>query len=243
MLSIYVTDHPHSRVICGSLHQGIESRLVPPASLQEGEAAVYGVLRGCGEIVRQCEWVGRNYYHVDHGYIRRGHYDGYYRISKNGLQWDGTGHYPVDRWKAFGIEPLSWRKDGRSVVVCPLSSAMGTQFGIQPHAWLKNVITELSGFTDRPIVIKPKGEGNLLESLEDAWCIVAHQSNVAVDAILLGVPAIVLGPSAAVPVARTKLGDVESPHYAERGGWLAGLAYHQWTLAEMREGRCWEWLT
>lgn len=242
MLTIYATDHPHSQVVCRALAQGVESRLVPPNSLLDGDAATYGVLRGCGEIIRQCEWIGRTYYHVDHGYIRRGHYDGFYRISKNGLQWDGSGHYPVDRWRALGVEPLPWKRDGRSIVVCPLSTAMGEHFGISPHEWLTKVIAELPKFTDRPVLIKPKGEGNLKDSLADAWCVVAHQSNVAVDAILLGIPAIVLGPSAAVPVARTKLGDVENPNYADRGGWLAGLAYHQWTLAEMREGLPWKWL-
>jgi len=242
MLTIYETDHPHSQVICRALSRGIKSRLAPPTSLLDGEAAMYGVLRGCGEIIRQCQWIGRTYYHVDHGYIGRGHYAGHYRISKNGLQWDGSGHYPVDRWKSFRVDPAPWRKTGRDVVVCPLSSAMGKHFDISPHEWLKSVIAELAKHTDRPVVIKPKHEGNLAEVLEDAWCVVAHQSNVAVEAVLLGIPAIVTGPSAAVPVARTKLSDVENLNYAERGGWCAGLAYHQWTLAEMREGKPWEWL-
>lgn len=242
MLTIYATDHQHSQVLCRALAQGIESRIVPPVSLQDGDAAVYGILRGCDQIIRECERAGQNYYHVDHGYVRRGHYDGFYRVSKNGLQWDGLGHYPVDRWNALRIEPRPWKKSGRSVVICPLASAMGQFFGISPHVWLKSVIDQLARFTDRPIVIKSKNEGDLNRTLDDAFCVVAHQSNAAVESILYGVPAIVLGPSVASPVARTSLADVENPNYAERGGWLAGLAYHQWTLAELQQGKCWEWL-
>ena len=162
MLTIYETDHQHSRTLCRALAMGCKSQLVPSVAYLGGPAAVYGILRGCGEIIRECEAKKQDYFHVDHGYVRRGHYDGYYRVSKNGLQWDGVGHYPVDRWKSLGIEPRAWKKDGKNIVVCPLASAMGWFFGINPHKWLKSVLTELVQHTDRPIVIRPKDGGCLL---------------------------------------------------------------------------------
>lgn len=242
LITIYQTDHPHSQVLCRAISLGVKSRVVPPVELLPGPAVVYGILRGCGEIIRQCEWVGRDYFHIDHGYVGRGHYEGYYRLSKNGLQWDGSGEFPADRWSSLRTKLSPWRKSGRSVVVCPVSRAVADFYGIDTHKWLKSVVSELSQFTDRPVIVKPKDEGDLRHVLNDCFCLVAHQSNAATEAILQGIPAIVLGPSAAAPVARTRLRDVETPLYADREPWCHGLAYHQWTIDEMRKGLCWEYL-
>jgi hypothetical protein len=203
---------------------------------------VYGILRGCDRIIKQCQWIGRDFYHIDHGYFKRGHYEGYYRVSKNGLQWDGIGKFPSDRWASLGIKISPWRRSGRNVVVCPISRAVADFYGIDSHKWLTSVVSELSNFTDRPVIVKPKDDGDLRPVLNDAFILVAHQSNAATEAIVHGIPAIVLGPSAAIPVARTRISDVENPNYAERESWCHGLAYHQWTIAELRDGRCWEWL-
>ena len=240
MLTIYQTDHQHSQVICRALSLGIRSRVLPPIDLQPGPAAMYGILRGCDRIIKLCEWIGRDYFHLDHGYIGRGHYQGFYRISRNGLQWDGEGEYPPDRWLALKTRLSPWNRNGRNVVVCPISRAVADFYGIDPHLWLRAVIAELGSYTDRPVVVKPKDEGDLRPALQDCFVLVAHQSNAATEAVLHGVPAIVLGQSAAAPVARTRIADVENPNYAEREPWCYGLAYHQWTLDEMREGRCWE---
>ena len=242
VLTIYQTDHTHSQVLCRAISLGIKSKIVPPIELLPGPAAVYGILRGCDQIIRQCEWVGRDYFHIDHGYLKRGHYEGYYRLSKNGLQWDGEGKFPSDRWAALGVKLEPWRRSGRNVVVCPISSAVAQFRNIDSHKWLKSVVSELSKFTDRPVIVKPKDEGDLRPILNDAFCLVAYNSNAATEAVIQGIPAIVLGESACSPVARTSIRDIESPNYADREPWAHGLAYHQWTIKELRDGICWELL-
>lgn len=105
--------------------------------------------------------------------------------------------------------------------------------------WTETVVGELSRHTDRPILVKEKGEGDLRSALEDAWCVVCYASNAAIEAVISGVPAIVLGDSAADPVSWS-FNNIESPDWPEREDWANALAWHQFTLDEMRSGFCWE---
>jgi hypothetical protein len=73
-------------------------------------------------------------------------------------------------------------------------------------------------------------------------CLVTFSSIAAVEAVSLGKPAIVLGPSAAAPVTSSQLKDIENPYIPtmdEVEAWLANLAYHQFTEVEMRDGTAW----
>jgi len=238
-MNVYTPDHIFSRVVCAAFAAGHEGKIVPPRKLLDGPAAVYGILRGCGEIIKECEWVGRSYYHIDHGYFGRGHYDGYYRITKNAFQWiGGISGYSSDRWEALKVEMKRWRKSGRHVVVCPISGYLGDFLGIDAEQWTAAVVREISLHTERPIVVKDKHRGTLKEALVDAWCLVTHSSNAAVDALVDGIPVVALGRSATAPVA-WHLTDMEKPHWPEREPWAHALAHHQFTLSEMRGGlRC-----
>lgn len=243
--NVYVTNHHHSKVLCEAFAQGCNGRLVPPVRLLKGPAVVYGILRGCGEIIRHCEWLGRDYYHIDHGYIGRGHYGGYYRVSKNALQaeWPERPyqHYDTERFERLKLPIPKWRKTGRDIVVAPISTAVASLHGIDCHEWINTVLGEIPNWTERPVVIKEKGEGDIREALKNAWCLVTYSSNAAIDAILAGVPAIVLGPSAAETVA-WDFEDIESPVWPDLDQWLHWLAWQQWTVEEMKSGRAWAYL-
>ncbi len=239
----YTTDHQHSKVIMSAFAEGCKGRIVPPAQLLDGPAAMYGILRGTGEILKQCEWVQRDYYYLDHGYFKAGHYNGFYRVTKNGRQADLPDEreyrYPDDRFRKLGLPLAGWRKSGRHIVVIPLTGAVANFYGINPDQWLRTVTTELSRHTSRPIVVKPKGDGDIRDSLKDCWALVTHSSNSAVDAIADGVPSVVLGESACEAVSWT-FEDLEKPWWPERECWVNALAYHQFTLDEMRNGTAWK---
>ena len=116
---------------------------------------------------------------------------------------------------------------------------MASFYGVDPDQWLAQVCAEIAMHTDRPIVVKPKGQGHIAESLEDCWCVVTHSSNCAVDALLMGVPVITLGESAAETMSWC-FEDIEKPHWPDRTWFFEALANHQWNLDEMRSGECWE---
>jgi hypothetical protein len=46
--------------------------------------------------------------------------------------------------------------------------------------------------------------------------------------------------SAAAPIGQTDFGLIETPRYPKRDGWLAHLAYSQFTLEEFRNGQAWK---
>jgi hypothetical protein len=257
-LKIYVTDHLNSQVVCKALATGSGGQIVPATRLLDGPGAVYGILRGCDQILKESWWVGRNTYHVDHGYIGRGGGDfkGYYRITCNGLQVCAGKTIltnpeeslekncpPGDRLEALGVKFKPWRKTGEEVVIAPLSKAVGQFLGIDPHRWLETVINEVRQHTDRSITIKPKdSDARIQDSLRRAWCLVTHSSNSAIDALIEGVPVFVTGDCASKFLASGHFSNIEKPRYPDREPWFRVLSYSQWQLSEIQRGRCWEWL-
>lgn len=242
-IKTYATGHQHSNVICAAFNEGCKGQLVPPLKLLNGPAAMYGILRGTDKIIKACEWLNRDYYYIDHGYINAGHYDGFYRISVNARQCNPHPHKkrPDDRWRKLNRELRPWKRSGKSILVVPLTGHIAEFYQINPREWLEQVTSEVSLWTERPIVIKPKDEGEIHDYLKDAWCVVTHSSNVAVDALLEGVPAVVLGESAAKPVS-WEWANIEKPEWIEREWWVHELAYNQFTLSEMRDGTAWRLL-
>lgn len=80
--------------------------------------------------------------------------------------------------------------------------------------------------------------GTLAEALAAAAVLVTWNSNTAVDAVVAGVPAVAAERgSMAWPVAGHAIGDRVTP---DREDWAARLAWCQWSLDEIRDGRAWE---
>jgi hypothetical protein len=79
--------------------------------------------------------------------------------------------------------------------------------------WISNTQKIIQKYTDRPIIIRRKQlkfDKPLLEDLQNAYCIVTHQSTAAIEAVLNGVPSICDPSSCAAPVSSTKIEDIES---------------------------------
>lgn len=250
-VNIYETNHEISKKICREIAQGTPSRLLPVDLYIPGHSMVYGILRGTVPIMEQTQAAGYNYYHIDHGYFQSrykvGWDRGYYRITKNGHQarpsefWQNNA-FPSDRRNRLNINFKSWRKDGRNIVVIPLSKFVGQYMGVSPHKWLQKTLRQLANNTDRNIIIKPKDEDQPLEEvLKDAYAVVAFNSNAAIDALVEGIPAFVTGPSAAEPVSLFDLTQIEHPYYPDfRKEWANWLSYRQFTFEEMRNGTAWQ---
>lgn len=126
-------------------------------------------------------------------------------------------------------------------------------------AYADAVIQQLKRDSDRPIVYRPKPSwvaavpiaGSLFSrpprtlghELHDAYALVTHGSNAALEAILAGVPCIVLGDGIARPMSRTTLADINDLYYPpdhERLQWLADVAHCQFTLPEFSQGLAWD---
>lgn len=205
---------------------------------------VWGVLRQSDRILDQAKRQSLYYFYIDHAYFDRGHGHSY-RIARNAYEAGPVRACPSDRFDALGVTVAPWRKGGREIVVCP-----PTEYFMHAHGcedWLETTLARLKTSTDRPIVVrvKPKpGEAAvpLPQALTTAHALVTHSSNVAIESACLGTPVFVSAASAAAPVGLTDVEAIETPAYPERAAWLAHLAYSQYSLAEIREGRAWRLL-
>ena len=77
---------------------------------------------------------------------------------------------------------------------------------------------------------------------QDVHCLVTFNSIAATEALLLGKPAITLGPNAAHLLCSNSLTEIENlkvPTLDEVEEWAAHLAYSQFTEEEMRSGYAW----
>jgi hypothetical protein len=73
-------------------------------------------------------------------------------------------------------------------------------------------------------------------------CLVTYNSVSAVEAVMLGKPAITLGPNAAGAISSQNLNEIDSlrfPSHDERDAWLRHLSYSQFTFEEMSNGTAW----
>lgn len=241
----YSSGHVHSLTVASAFASGVPCPLLVGAGkLMDGPMFTYGCLRGLDKLLKAAHARGSDWYYGDNGYFRPGHYDGHYRITRNAYQHDGSGPADagaIDRWRALGLSIRPWRTTGRHVLVCPPGQAYGTWKGFDAGSWAQRTLAELPEHTDRPIHVRTKDSRTpLARELRDCWCLVTHSSNVAVEALLAGVPVICTDACAAQSMGRTRLADIENPLLPDdRERWAARLAANQWTLDEMRSGRCW----
>ena len=84
---------------------------------------------------------------------------------------------------------------------------------------------------------------NINEALENAHCAVAYTSGSSIDAILEGVPVIPTSQYNFVwEISSHSLNDIENPKMGEREQLLYNLAYAQWSVQEIQQGKPWEHL-
>lgn len=213
-------------------------------SPRPGVPIVWGVLRGSDRVVAHAKQSGQYFFYVDHAYLSRGHGQSY-RVTRNGYEAGPVRDCPTDRAQAHNVVLEPWQRGGKNVLICP-----PTDYFVAAHGcadWLDTTLEALHRHTDRPLVVRRKPQPGeavepLSEALKNAHALVTHSSNVAIEAVLAGVPVFVSPSSAAAPVGLTDLSLIETPVYPDRARWLAHLAYCQFSFEEMRSGAAWRLL-
>lgn len=229
-------------------------------------AVVFGVKGKSRWIMDDHREVGKAVLYMDKGYTRtrgEGRHTLYSRISVNDSSPVGymmkTERKP-DRFERLGINPAPRRvRPGGTVLLCVSSGKYQTFHKLPvPEEFSAGIVRRLVKLTDRHIIYRPKpsahavkpvagtslsnGASGIQDALKSCHVLVTHGSAAAMDAVLSGVPAIVLGGSVARPVAETVLENVEDPFFPEREDliqWCYAMAYCQWTTAELRSGEAW----
>lgn len=210
---------------------------------------------------------GRYVVMLDKGYTRHRGPQGrtweYWRIAVNDhhpTRHLELMHCPADRWSRLGLDVRPWRRKGGHIVLAGSSAKYHEFYGLaNPTTYAKRVVKRLRRHTDRPIVYRPKPswrdavpiEGTeystssqaISEVLDSAYALVTHGSNACFEAMVLGVPSLILGNGVAKPISSISekvINKIRLAPDAERMRLLHNLAYCQWTLPEFASGEAWE---
>lgn len=213
---------------------------------------IRGVGGGSRKAITECQQTGRTFYTVDTGYYGNVKSKLVHRVTKNDLQNCGPIiERSMDRAKMFGYKFKKFTP-GSKILICPPSLKVMDLFNQpSPEEWVQQITKEIRKYSNRPIEIRMKPNRTervttmtMKAALEDdVHCLVTYNSIAAVEALMEGKPAIVLGPNAAAQIAETNIANIDDPKKPKRDemdAFMAHLAYCQFTVPELRSGFAWE---
>lgn len=248
------TGHHISHKVIGAVKKGIRCPVHTGGannsfSLNPRPSIGYGILRGNSNIYRICDTNNIDYWNIDRGYMKPHHFSGYYRIAKNGLQPSYMSlDLPSDRFNDLKIEIEDWQmNDDGFILVCPPSRYMEIYYDMEPGSWETRAIESIDDLgLERVVKVRRKGDDltPLTEDINRSYCVVTFNSNVAIDALLAGVPAITSDVS---PVYGWNGLDISHIEYGlkllthtDRRRLFNFLSYCQYTLEEFESGSPWK---
>ena len=217
------------------------------------------LIRGMGKkrLIHECWKNNHTFYFMDSGYVgnyrSRSNLNGWklwHRIVKNDVQHNEIVDRPDDRWKKLNYS-IEKRKTGSHILLVTPSEKPCKFYKINRDQWVKETIETIKQYTDRPIRIRDKAPreqritSTIFEELNDCHALVTYQSIAAVESVLYGVPAFTLAPTAADPVCDKDLSLIETPTQQDTDKiykWACHLAYGQYHIDELKNGRAWEML-
>jgi hypothetical protein len=227
MTVIWETEHALSKGICRAFADGSGLEVRPISEFDSGNptpSVVYGILRGCDDVIRACRAADVDYWHIDHGYFG---IEGQYRVTKNGRFYHWRGEtYPADRANKCVMGTVRKYMAGGDILICPPTAPQAHLDDTTPHRWTGEAVEYAAkNYPENPIVVCPKGRDTAAR-FPAAEALVTHNSTVGVKAAIAGLKVI------APYLKDAPEGDVD--------GWINALAYQEFSLAEMQSGMAWE---
>lgn len=212
-----------------------------------------GLMRGNAHILSIALDNNIPFYYIDHAYFNSGYKDPQWmRVVKNGFAQntlitniDGkrlNQNFPIN------LQPYNY-KDKRNIVVFPPSNTVARVF--KSTQWEENIVKRISEFTDRPIVVRRKSgpimDDHLLhhaskerydyketieETLDDAYCVVAFNTSIALQALERGIPVICDRYCPAFPISN-ELKHINDLKEYDREPLFRSLSWGQFTIHEI----------
>ncbi len=214
-----------------------------------------------GKIFRQQRQNNLDVIVLETGYINRG--DGenhHYAAGFNGMNGRAdfrNKNMGPERWEALGAQLKPYSR-GEKVILC---GQVPWDASVDHHdhkQWLTETAQKLRVITNRPLIFRPhplavsaipKMTGmetstkTLAEDMKDAHCVITFNSNSGVEALIEGKAVFAFDEGSMVyDLANKNLANIEDPEYPNRQQWARNLAFCQWTLEEMRQGKAWHHL-
>ena len=236
----------YSNEVLGQLGESLEGKnriiyIDEEHELEDHDIPIFwGVLHGNSKLIWRCIEERRMWIFCDHAYLNRGHENKNYRMTINSYGMKSIKNWGGERFTKMGIDVKEWRKQGQHVLICPPTTYFMKHHKVK-SGWADDIKDLLMKYTDREIRVRKKpikgGKGPTLEDdLINCHAVISHMSNVAVDAVVKGIPVFVNHNSAAQMVGSTHLNEIESPVICDRKEWLNSLAWNQFTDKEISSG-------
>lgn len=204
---------------------------------------------------------------LDKGYLRHAtqkepRWCEYWRIAVNShhpTRYLGSLKSNTKRWDKLHRNIQPWRRFGDHILIAGSSEKYHHYSELaEPTRYVKSVVKQLAALTPRRQIYRPKPSwkdavpvkgadfmpyGDIEPLLRGAHAMVTNGSNACFEAVLAGIPVVVLGDAVARPISSMTLEEIENPRLAsdaERLQWFSDLANCQWTMSEMRSGEAWQ---
>lgn len=246
---LWKTGHDINEVVMSSVSKGLKDP-IRATVLYDGiikPSVSYGILRGTGQIFNDCYENDVEYWEVDRGYFKPNHFDGYYRVSFMNMQ--ASYHdisAPNNRFKALRIKVHPWKKQkSNRVLVIPPTDAVCIFYKIDRDKWLEDVMAQLDDFE---VKVRAKADSQPLnDDLDYSYCLVTYNSNVAMDALIRGIPAIATSHNSIIKswnnLELSDIRDYMKLTSFDREKLFNYASYCQWTLSELTRPDTWKALT
>ena len=203
---------------------------------------------------------------IDLGYWNRGgprDNNAHYKVSINShhpQNYIMKMNCPSNRFKKFNKgsqEPASWYNTGKQILLAGMGPKSFELYDMKSQEWDLWAVEEIRKKTDRPIVYRPKPswqdpkeisgtifsnkDQNLNTLLANTYLVVTHHSNLAIDALIKGIP-VICEDGAASAICTNDFDTINEIEYPNRTQFFWNLAYCNWSIEEMTSGECWEYI-
>jgi len=177
-------------------------------------------------------------------------------------------HVDNTRWPLFQHTLEPWQQRGQTIIVLGQHNASEQWAGMPDmREWFELQVQQIRKYTDRPIQIRPHPRNNIgfnvkkyknvtlknpvidtskiddtdfKDTLKDAWAVVNHSSNPAMEAVINGIPVFVSEASLCYEVGNSSLETINNPVMPDRTAWANKLSYTEWFPNEIEKGLPWK---
>ena len=172
------------------------------------------------------------------------------------------------RWHLFEHTLKPWQQTGQTIILLRQHHASEQWAGMPDmRTWFESQVQQIRKYTDRPIQIRPHPRNNVVfdlkkytnvtlknpvidvskiddtdftDTLKDAWAVVNHSSNPAMEAVINGIPVFVSEASLCHEVGNHSLDTINNPVMPDRKYWINKLSYTEWFPNEIEKGLPWK---